>query len=192
VGDAAGLHVARRCGPGTLVLTLTHHAGSLSVGPAIRTGRLGTTGSSEWRRYALAELPVTRSARSRLGRCLAFILSSATCLSCGPDKSSAAGPTIFCGQVLWRSPDGAYVVNAFGKLTEVMNLSGGNIFLHLTPSCDRGVRVIVSPSAATIVAQAKARDGGVVAVALHPIAKTFVVKVSDANSQTRTVNVKLN
>lgn len=103
---------------------------------------------------------------------VALVLSLAAAVGCGAGgNSNGARPWTVCGQVVWSSASGPVVQDVTAtKVVTVSALSSGfDVFLRLTGDCAHGADVTISPSgSATYDGQARARDGRLTAVALHP------------------------
>jgi hypothetical protein len=84
--------------------------------------------------------------------------------------SSAAPPTIICGTTLDDTPGGAVVEDATHNHRVITAASARMlVFVRVSDSCASGATVTWTPAhQAVLVAQAKAKDGKAVAVALRP------------------------
>ncbi len=107
--------------------------------------------------------------------------------------SSAAPPTVICGQTLIDSAAGAVVTDATtpGTVNVVYETVGG-VVLKLSKSCSRGAQIVVTPPAAAhVVKKATTKDGALAAVVVSPVQRSFDVRVSRAGSDPTVVRVRL-
>jgi hypothetical protein len=89
--------------------------------------------------------------------------------SSAPLVSSAAPPTIVCGTTLSASPAGAVVEDATRSHVVTATTIGGFVIIRVTRDCAHGARVRWSPhGSATLIKQAKSKDGLSAAVVLQP------------------------
>ena len=103
--------------------------------------------------------------------------------------SSAAPPTVICGQTLIDSAAGAVVTDATtpGTVNVVYETVGG-VVLKLS----RGAQIVVAPPAAAhVVKKATTKDGALAAVVVSPVQRSFDVRVSRAGSDPTVVRVRL-
>ena len=83
--------------------------------------------------------------------------------------SSAAPPTVICGTTLNDTPAGAVVIDATHQHGPITAPSvRGLLFIKVSTDCTHGVQVSWDPAAATLVEDARARDGLDAAVVLQP------------------------
>lgn len=112
--------------------------------------------------------------------CLLATLSAVGCAHHSSPGASRAPAVKVCGQNVWNSPAGPVIETLPSADLSIRNVSsGGNIFLRLTDSCQIGASVQLPSADATIVAEAKAADGGMAFVVLHPVARDFTFEVAD-------------
>ena len=102
---------------------------------------------------------------------------------------------MLCGQQL--EPGGGAATNPLevysGDLTLTSEHGGyGWFYLQYVPDCSKGVGLVYDPpSAVQIQAQAKAGDGGIVAVMFYIKVRHFTIKVTRPDGTDSTVTIDL-
>jgi hypothetical protein len=118
----------------------------------------------------------------RRNACLAAALAADVLSGCGPGAtvSSAAPPTVVCGTTLSRSAAGPVVVDATRDHAVVTELTVGEVlYVRVSDDCAHGARVTWDPrKAATLVKEARAKDGLPAAVVLRPATPTAAFTLS--------------
>lgn len=102
-----------------------------------------------------------------------LIVGYALVLLAGQNRSSSAAPPLkVCGQVLSSTPAGRVLVDPSRRSYALDHIVAGSlVYLKVSRSCDEGVDIETAPSgSAEIVRTARARDGGIAAVVLKPLA----------------------
>jgi hypothetical protein len=119
-------------------------------------------------------------------RCVKWLVGGAMTVAlagCGAGQtglSSGAPPTVVCGTTLNDSAAGAVVIDAVHDHTTITGPSvGGLVFVRVSDDCSHGARVTWAPAqAASLVKQARTRDGLDAAVVLRPATLTATFTVS--------------
>lgn len=108
-------------------------------------------------------------------------------------KSSAAPPTVMCGQSLVDSVAGATLTDATTQGTvDVRYETVGGLVLKLSKSCSRGAQIVVTPpAAARVVRKATTKDGAMAGVVVSPVQRSFDITVSRPGSGPTVVRVRL-
>ena len=110
------------------------------------------------------------------------------CACSGPGQnSSAAPPTVVCGTTISNSASGVGVTDASTQTVTVRQSYSDAIYLEVSSDCDHGITPIFPAAAATLVTEAKAKDGKPAAIVLQAHRKAFDVQVGD-----HLVRVRLN
>jgi hypothetical protein len=114
--------------------------------------------------------------------CLTAALAATVLSGCAPavTVSSAAPPTVVCGTTLSRSAAGAVVEDATRDHAVITEPTvGGLLYIRVSDDCAHGARVTWTPAtAATLVKQARAKDGLPAAVVLRPATPTAAFTLS--------------
>jgi hypothetical protein len=108
-------------------------------------------------------------------------------------KSSAAPPTVICGQTLIDSAAGAVLTDATTPgSVDVTDETVGGVVLKLSKSCTQGAQIVLAPpDAARVLKKATTKDGAIAGVVVSPVQRSFDITVSRAGSQPTVVHVRL-
>ena len=103
---------------------------------------------------------------------LAAMGALSACSGASNGGSSAAPPTVICGETINHSASGAvvYDIGSGRSLPPVESLSAsGLIFVKVSDACDRGSEIaIMPPGSLKVVRSVRTTDGRYAAVALEP------------------------
>lgn len=123
----------------------------------------------------------------------ALVCCSVAACGLSGTKTSAAPPTIVCGQTMANAAAGSGVTDATQPGTVTVNgTSPAGLILRLSKDCSSGATVrITPPNAVRIATEAHAKGGGLTAITLEPKTKTADVVVSRPDGSSTTVLIRL-
>lgn len=103
--------------------------------------------------------------------------------------TNGAPPLTICGQTLHSGAEGAVVTDATTQAHVKGLLSADNsVFIRLVPGCEVGASITIEPTAsATVVAQALALQGGLIAVETRPSSRGTVIVTRDVHTTSVTI-----